>query len=165
MPSRKPRHVPPKNLASVDGYLARLPADRGRQLEVVLDVVRRYVPDGYRETVTSGMIVFEVPLALYADTYNGHALWYVALAAEKSYLTLHLMSVYGSPVLAQKLRDGFKGAGKKLDMGKACVRFQRADDLALDVIGEIIASISLERFVAIAQAARRRPSSRTGQRD
>jgi hypothetical protein len=164
MPSRQRTQAADKSSPSVDGYLARLPADRRRELELVLEVVRRRVPDGYRETFTSGMIVFEVPLSRYADTYNGHALWYIALAAQKSYLTLHLMQVYGSAALAQKLRDGFKAAGKKLNMGKACVRFQQAEDLPLDVVGEIVASVPLERFVAIAQAARR-PSSRSGVRN
>ncbi len=45
---------------------------------------------------------------------------------------------------------------QKLNIGKACIRFQRADELALDAIGEIVASTPLEQWVAIAQAARRR---------
>lgn len=67
-----------------------------------------------------------------------------------------LRPVYGSATLAQKLGDGFKAAGKKLDMGKACIRFHTADDLALDTVAEVVASTPLERFVAIAQAACRR---------
>ena len=145
-----------RNPASVAAYLAALPAARRKELGRVRAVIRKHLPPGYAETLGSGMIVYEVPLARYADTYNGKALWYAALAAPKSYLTLHLMTVYGSAALAQKLRDGFAAAGKKLDMGKACIRFHAADDLALDVIGEIVASVPLERFVAIAQAARRR---------
>jgi hypothetical protein len=144
--------------SSTATYLARLPADRRRELQSVLAVVRQHMPDGYRETFTSGMIVFEVPLASYADTYNGHPLWYVALAAQKGHLAMHLMTVYGHAGLADKLRQGFKAAGKKLDMGKACIRFQRADDLALETVAEIVASTPLERFVAVAQAARKTSS-------
>jgi len=66
------------------------------------------------------------------------------------------MSVYASPKLAGRLADGFRAAGKKLDMGKACVRFRKADDLALEAVGEVIGSLSLEEWVAIAKAARRR---------
>lgn len=102
------------------------------------------------------MIVYEVPLELYPDTYNGHPLWYAALASEKNYLTLHLMMVYGSSKLAARLQDGFRAAGKKLNMGKACLRFQSADDLALDVIGEIVAGIPVDRYIEIAKAARSR---------
>lgn len=100
--------------------------------------------------------MYQVPLKRYADTYNGHPLWYVALASEKSHLSLHLMPVYGDKRLARRLADGFQAAGKKLDMGKACIRFKTADDLALDVVGQIVAAIPPERWVQIAQDARRR---------
>ena len=142
--------------ATVAAYLANLPAGRRLELERVRRVIRKHLPTGYQETLTRGMIVYEVPLARYADTYNGHALWYAALAAEKSYLSLHLMPVYGSPGLAQRLRDGFRAAGKKLDMGKACIRFHAANELALDAVAEVVASTPLERWVAIAKAARRK---------
>ena len=148
--------VPRKTPRSVTDFLAQLPAARRKELQRVRSVVRKHLPAGYEETLTRGMIVYEVPLRRYADTYNGHPLWYAALASQKAYLALHLMPVYGSATLAQKLRDGFKAAGKKLDMGKACIRFRTADDLALDTIGEVVGSTSVERFVTIAQAARRR---------
>ena len=152
--------MPRKSPPSVAAYLGRLPIARRRELERVRSVVRKHLPAGYEETLTRGMIVYEVPLRRYPDTYNGHPLCYAALASQKSYLTLHLMPVYGSATLAQKLRDGFKAVGKKLDMGKACIRFRTADDLALDAVAEVVASTPLERFVAIAQAARRGTGSR-----
>jgi hypothetical protein len=102
------------------------------------------------------MLVYQVPLRDYSNTYNGHPLWYVALASEKSYLSLHLMPVYGDRALAARLADGFEAAGKKLNMGKACIRFQRTSDLALDTVGEIVASIPMHRWIKVAEAARRR---------
>ena len=94
------------------------------------DVVRRHLPPGYEEAVSRGMLVWQVPLARYPDTYNGHPLWYAALASQKRYLTLHLMNAYGPH--AEALREGFRAAGKRLDMGKCCIHFRRADDLAPD---------------------------------
>jgi hypothetical protein len=119
-------------------------------------VVRKHLPRGYQESFANGMIGYVVPLERYPDTYNGQALLYAALAAQKNYLSLYLMGAYGSPELARKLRDGFAAAGKKLKMGKSCLRFETADDLALDTIAEVVAAVSLDRYVAIAQAARRR---------
>jgi uncharacterized protein DUF1801 len=141
---------------TVAQFLAQLPAERRKELARVRTVVRQHLPKGYRETLTKGMIIYEVPLTRHADTYNGHALWYAALAATKGYLTLHLMAAYGSPALTRRLADGFRAAGKRLNMGKACIRFQKADDLALDTIGAVVASVPVDRFVAIAQAWRRR---------
>jgi len=149
-----------RTMANVGEFLAGLPADRRQEVERLRGVIRRHLPEGYEEVISKQMLVYQVPLARYADTYNGHPLWYAALASEKSYLSLHLMRVYGDPVEAQRLADGFQRAGKTLRMGRACIRFQQADDLALDVIGEIVASTPVERWIAIAQAARARPASR-----
>ena len=148
--------MPPQIASSVASYLAQLPADRRAELERVREVVRQNLPSGYEEALAKGIIVYSVPLSRYPDTYNGEAMWYVALACQKNYLTLHLMNAYAHAPLAQRLRDGFKVAGKKLDMGKACIRFRSADDLALETIGEIVASTPLETFVAFAKAARKR---------
>ena len=89
-----------------------------------------------------------------SDTYNGQALWYAGIGSQKNYMTLYLMNAYGDPKLQQKLKNGFKAAGKKLDMGKACIRFKAADDLALDAVADVVASTSLDKFVATAKAAR-----------
>lgn len=134
--------------------LERLPGDRRAAMARVLEVIRAHLPPGYEEATASGMIVHQVPLSRYADTYNGQPLWYCAVGSHKNYMSLYLMPAYGSAALAQRLRDGFRAAGKKLDMGKSCIRFHSPDDLALDVIGEIVGAVPLERWVAIAQAAR-----------
>lgn len=142
--------------STVSGFLARLPAGRRATVERVRAVVRSHLPEGYEEVTSKSMLVYQVPVERYSDMYNGHPLWYVALASEKSYLSLHLMPVYGDQALARRLKDGFRAAGKKLDMGKACIHFSRADDLALDVIGEIVEAIPVDRWVQIAQSVRRR---------
>lgn len=100
-------------------FLTNLPAERRREVERVRETVRRYLPVGYEEVISKNMLVYQVPLERYSDTYNGHPLWYVALASEKSYLSLHLMPIYGDRALAQRLAEGFRAAGKKLDVGKA----------------------------------------------
>jgi hypothetical protein len=141
---------------TVAKFLAQVPVGQRRELERVQGVIQRFLPPGYEEAISKSMLVYQVPLTRYSDTYNGHPLWYLALAAGKSYCSLHLMSIYSDPVQAQRLKDGFRAAGTKLDMGKACIRFKRADDLPLDVIGAIVASTPVERWVQIAQAARRR---------
>jgi hypothetical protein len=148
--------VPAAQPKTVAQYLAGQPAERRRDLERVRALVGKHLPDGYEETLTSGMIAWVVPLERYPDTYNGHPLWYAGLAAMKGGFSLYLMNAYGSPPLKRKLEEGFAAAGKKLDMGKSCVRFKRADDLALEAVAEVVAATPLETFVAVAKAARRR---------
>jgi uncharacterized protein YdhG (YjbR/CyaY superfamily) len=137
--------------ATVAQYLAQLPAERRAALARVRSVIKQHLPRGYRETMSWGMITYEVPLSLHPKTYNGRPLMYAALAAQKGYSTLHLMPVYGDTELARRLKEGFKKAGKKLDMGKACIRFHRAEDLALDAVAKAVASTPLTQFVAYAE--------------
>jgi hypothetical protein len=141
---------------SVADYLASLPATRREQLERVRDVITRHLPPGYEERMNWGMISYEVPLSLYSSTYNKQPLAYAALAAQKNYNALYLMSAYSSPGVEKKLLDGFKKAGKKLDMGKSCIRFQSADDLPLETIGEVVGSVSAKQWIAIFEKSRPR---------
>ncbi len=135
---------------------ASLPADRRVEFERVRAAVRQHLPAGYEEAVVKDMLVYQVPFDRYSDTYNGQPLWYVALGSTKAALSLHLMPIYGSREMARRLEDGFRAAGKKPDMGKACIRFKTADDLPLDVIGEIVSAFPVERWIELARAARRR---------
>ena len=139
-------------------YLAAQPAARRKELARVRQVVRRHLPVGYREVINWGMITYEVPLTRFANTYNGHPLCYASLAAQKRHLALYLMGAYADGSNGQRLKDGFRKAGKKLDMGKSCIRFQKADDLALDAIGDAIASLPVDKYIAVFEATR--PKSR-----
>jgi len=149
------------NATTPEAYISSQPADRRVALTAVRDVIRANLPNGYEESIGSGMLVYGVPLTrLPKMAAKLQSLCYVALAAQKKYNSLYLMSVYGSKEHERRLRDGFAKAGKKLDIGKSCIRFQSADDLPLDVIGELIASIPVEKWIAIFEASRRRPTKR-----
>ena len=124
-------------------------------MESLRVLIRQHLHDGYEEAVAKNMLVYQVPLGTYPDTYNGQPLWYVALASERSYVSLHLMPVYGDPESRKTLESGFRAEGKRLDMGKACVRFRTTEDLALGPIAEVVGRFSVERWVEIAKAARR----------
>jgi uncharacterized protein YdhG (YjbR/CyaY superfamily) len=141
-------------MSDIAAFLEALPEARRREVARVRAVIRRSLPAGYEEVISNRMLVYQVPLKRYSDTYNGHPLWYAALASEKSYLSLHLMPVYGSKPMADRLAAGFRAAGKKLDMGKACVRFQAAADLDLDTIADIVSAIPIDRWIETAKSAR-----------
>jgi hypothetical protein len=93
------------------------------------------------------------------DTYNGEPLCYAALAAQKHFYTLYLMGVYGNPAQKKWLADEFKKRGKTFDMGKSCLHFKSLDDLPLDAVGEVIASMPLDQYVA--QYRKVRPARRS----
>src|SRR5262245_19314397 len=101
-----------------------------------------------------GMIGYGVPLSRYPDTYNGQPLGIVALASQKQYMSLYLMAVYADPAQERRLFEAFRAEGKKLDKGKACIRFQSLEALPLEAIGELVASTSVDDFIALYEANR-----------
>lgn len=142
-----------KTATSVEDYLDGLPPDRRAVMDTVLDVVRDRMPDGYYETFAFNMIWYCIPLDRFADTYNKKPLGYLALAAEKNYFSLHLMACYDGQGKA-RLEQIFADAGKKLDMGKACVHFKKTADLPLEQIGDLIASVGPDQFIRRYEASR-----------
>ncbi len=129
-------------------YLAGLPADKRAVISAVRDIVNANLPAGYAEGIFFGMLCWYVPLERYPDTYNGQPIGIAGLAAQKNYNALYLMSVYADRDSETWLRSAFAKAGKKLDMGKSCVRFKKLDDLPLDVIGEAIARVPVDKLIA-----------------
>jgi hypothetical protein len=147
-----------KTATTADEYLDSLPADRREAIARVRSVVKKHLPKGYSEFVSWGMINYGVPLSTFPGTGDGQPLCYAALAAQKNYCSLSLMSVYGDKAHEAKLRAGFEAAGKKLDMGKSCVRFKSPEDLPLEVVGELIGSVPPDKWIEIYQKRRKRTS-------
>ena len=79
-------------------------------------------------------------------TYNGQPLAYAALAAQKNHNAVYLNCTYGSEERTEALRQRFAASGKKLDMGKSCIRFKSAEALDLDAIAESIAAQTPQEF-------------------
>ena len=133
---------------AVADYLAALPADRRDALEAIRAVILERLPAGYEEAFGYGMVVYQVPLAFYPDTYNGKPFMYAALASQKRHISLYLMAVYGDEGQRHNFETAWRASGHKLDMGKACVRFGGLSDVPLDVVGDAIGAVSMEHFVA-----------------
>ena len=142
--------------ATVEQYLAELAPDRREQIEAMREVVLENLPDGYEEAMNWRMISWEIPLARYPKTYNKQPLMYAALASQKNYMSLYLMCVYAHEGRHAEFERRFKASGKKLDMGKSCVRFKSVDDLPMDLIAETIASTSVEDYIRSYEAARKK---------
>ena len=139
---------------SVEDYLQELPRERREALQAVRKVVLDHLPAGYVETMNWGVITYEIPLERYPDTYNKRPLMYAALASQKNHMSLYLMCVYSHKESRIRFEEKFKARGKKLNMGKSCVRFKRVEDLPLDVIGEVIAGTSVDAYIRIYQESR-----------
>jgi hypothetical protein len=137
---------------TVEEYLAELSPDRRDAISAVRAVILERLPTGYVERMNWGMIAYEVPLATYPDTYNKEPLLYAALASQKNYMAVYLQGIYGDQALREQFEAAYRATGKRFDVGKSCVRFRRLDDLPLEVVGDAVAAVPVERLCAMHDA-------------
>jgi uncharacterized protein YdhG (YjbR/CyaY superfamily) len=133
---------------TVAEYLAELPADRRAAIASVRQTILAHLPPGYEEAINWGMITYQVPLRRHADTYNGQPLAYAALASQKNYMAVYLSGIYMDDAARQRFEAAYRATGKRYDVGKSCVRFRKLDDLPLALIGESIALLGVDEFIA-----------------
>ena len=141
---------------TVAQYLAELPEDRRKAIETVRQVVLKNLDKDYEEGIQYGMIGYYVPHRVHPAGYHcdpKQPLPFAALASQKNHMALYLMCVYGQSANANWFQQAWAKTGKKLDMGKACVRFKKVDDLALDVIGEAIRRVPAKKYIEICEAS------------
>lgn len=150
---------------TVEDYLTELSEDRRGFVSAIRDLVNANLPEGYAEGMQYGMIGWFVPHARYPAGYHAdpkQPLPLAALASQKNCVSLYLMGVYtgdeqpgsGLSPDAAWFRDAWAATGKKLDMGKSCVRFKRLDDVATEVVAEAIRRIPPDRYIERYEAGR-----------
>ena len=136
---------------TVAEYIASLPSDQREVLAAVRTVILANLDRGYQEAMQYGMVGYSVPHSRYPAGYHcdpKQPLPFAALAAQKNSFSLHLMGLYMNPSELKWFTQAWKASGKKLDMGKACVRFKKLDDVALDVVGEAFRRVSADAWIA-----------------
>ena len=134
--------------ATVAAYLKSLPPEKRAVIAQARAFVRQHISKGYAEFMNWGVINWGIPLETFADTYNGQPLCYVGLGAQKNYNSFYLMGAYDESNGAKLLAEAFKKAGKRLDMGKCCLRFKELDDLELASVAKVIAMSSPDDYLA-----------------
>jgi hypothetical protein len=141
---------------TVKDYLAQLPEDRRTAIQAVREVILKNLDHEFEEGMQYGMIGYYVPHSVYPPGYHcdpRQPLGFACLASQKNHMALYLMCVYGDQNQRKWFEAEWKKAGKKLDMGKSCVRFKKLDDLALGVIGETIRRVTARKFIEICEQA------------
>jgi hypothetical protein len=155
--------------ATVDQYLAELPEHRRALVGAIRDVVNANLPDGYQEAMQYGMIGWSVPHERYPAGYHAdptQPLPLAAVASQKHHVSLYLMGTYcgptdpssaGEPIETDEVawfRHAWLATGRRLDMGKSCVRFKKLEDVALDVVAEAIRRLPVDEYIARYEAVR-----------
>lgn len=142
---------------TVAEYLASLPQDRRAAIEAVRQVILKNLDKDYEEGMSYGAIGYYVPHRIYPPGYHCDPklpLPFAGLGSQKNHMSLGIMSNYGGSDEEKRFRAAWLKTGKKLDMGKCCVRFKKLEDVPLDVVGESIRRMPAKKFVEFYDNAR-----------
>jgi len=134
---------------TVKDYLAELPEDRRAAMQTVREVILKNLDKDFEEGMQYGMIGYYVPHSVYPPGYHcdpTKPLGFAHLASQKNYMALYMMCLYSDADQLKQFQTEWKKAGKKLDMGKSCIRFKKLEDLALEVIGRSIARVTAREY-------------------
>ena len=135
---------------NVDEYLKGLPPVRRQALASLRATILQNLPSGYEEGIQYGVIGYYVPHSICPDGYHTDSkqpVPFISLASKKSGMTLNFFGVYVDSAAKERFVSAWKESGHKLDMGAACVRFKKLEDVPLDVVGEAVASLPVDAFL------------------
>jgi len=140
---------------TVRQYLDALPADRRAALEAVRAVILENLDPLYQEGMQYGMIGYSVPHSVYPAGYHcdpKQPLPFASIASQKNHMAVYLMGLYGDPEQERWFAEEWRRTGKRLDMGKCCVRFRRLEDVPLEVLGKAVKRVPARKFIATYEA-------------
>ncbi len=146
-----------------DEYIDSLPEDRKQAVSAMRNEILRNLPKGFEEGMCYGMLGYVVPHSIYPAGYHcdpTKPLMLISIASQKNHIALHHMGLYAGPLLGWFQKEWAKATPKKLDIGKACVRFKKPDEIPFALIGELAAKLTPKAWVEIYQKALQRQRGR-----
>jgi hypothetical protein len=141
---------------TVAEYLKSLPEDRRHAIATLRNAILANLDKDYEESMQGGMIGYSVPHRVFPDGYHcdpTQPLPYMGLASQKQHISVYLMAVVDGGPLDKWFRSAWMKTGKKLDMGKCCVRFRKIEDAAVEVIAEAVKRSPAKAYIAQYQSA------------
>jgi uncharacterized protein YdhG (YjbR/CyaY superfamily) len=148
---------------TVAQYLKELPADRREAVEAIRNTILKNLDKGFQEAIQYGGIGYSVPHKLYPAGYHcdpKQPLPFAGIGNQKNHIGIYLFCIYADEKVHTQFVEGWKKSGKKLDMGKGCVRVKKLEDIPLDVLGKTIKKVKLKDFVATYEKAKPAPKKK-----
>jgi uncharacterized protein YdhG (YjbR/CyaY superfamily) len=153
--------------ATVEAYIDELPEDRQAAIKKLRATIKKALPKGYAEGMQYGMIGYFVPHKIYPAGYHcdpKEPLPYASVASQKNYISVYLMSAYLDSAVEKYIKDAFKEQGRKLDMGKCCIRFKKPEDIPLDIIAKAVGMVPVADHIQYFEDIRKLQAARKAKR-
>lgn len=141
---------------SIRAYLDTLPDDRREIIEAVSATIDKNIDPAFERGMQYKMPAWFLPHKAYPPGYHcdpTQPLPFAGVANQKNGVSIYLFCIYQDDGMRDWFVDAWKATGRKLDMGKSCIRVKTLDDVALDVLGKAIKKVKAKDFVAVYEAA------------
>lgn len=146
--------------SAVDDYLDALPAERQPAMRALRARIKSALPAGFEECISYRMIGWVVPHSLYPAGYHCDPqlpLPFMSLAAQKASINLYHLGLYADPaLLAWFQAEHAKASPRKLDMGKSCIRYKKAEDIPVALIEQLARRLTPADWIAVYEAQLKR---------
>jgi uncharacterized protein YdhG (YjbR/CyaY superfamily) len=138
---------------TVEQYVAELPPDRQKPITELRKVIKKNLPKGFEEVMSYGMIGYVIPHSKYPAGYHCDPklpLGFMSIASQKHFIAVYHMGVYANPALLKWFTTAHaKASAKKIDMGKSCIRYKKAEDIPFDLIGQLASKVTPDEWIAM----------------
>lgn len=132
-------------------YIAQIPEDRKEVIQKLRAIINDNIPEGFKETISYGMIGWVVPHEIYPSGYHCTPelpLPFLSIASQKNFIAFYHMGIYANPELYKWFVEEYPNHSKyKLDMGKSCLRLKRMNDIPYDLIKETVQKMSVQEWI------------------
>lgn len=136
---------------TVSAYLEEIPEERKDALKKLRETILKNIPKGFVEQMTYGMIGYVVPHSIYPNGYHCTPelpLPFMSFASQKNFIAVYHMGIYANPELLNWFVTEYpKHSTQKLDMGKSCIRFKKANQIPFELIAELAQKMSVQEWI------------------
>jgi len=144
-----------KQNSEVAAYLAGLSDERREAVDAIRAVILANIDKAFEEGVQYGMPAWFLPHEKYPAGYHcdpKQPLPFASVASQKKHIGIYMFCIYCDPKEQARFVKEWKATGKRLDMGKSCVRVKKLEDVPLEVIGRAFKRMTAKKFVAAYEA-------------
>lgn len=144
--------------ATFTEYLELMPPERREAFKKLRDVISDNIDTRFEEGMQYNFPSWFVPHSIYPAGYHcdpKQPLPYMSIGNQKNFIAWYAGCIYSDESVREWFVNQYAKTGLKLDMGKSCVRFKKPNQIPFDLIGEAVAKVSLDDYVAQYESTRR----------
>lgn len=133
-----------------DAYIASLPEDKQPLVQKLRAVINEAIAPEFQEAISYKVLGWVVPHSLFPAGYHcdpKEPLPFVNISATKSGISLHMFCLYMNQEMVETFQAEWKAGGRRLDMGKSCIRIKKEADVDFDLVAKTLRSISYQDFM------------------